>query len=213
MGLDYVKILESFGFEFLESVLSDLTAAIIFSGLGLVFARPIASLLRKRLYHGYLLPSEAVPSIAVLDETPPGWNDAIMLVIQNNGSIALRDFRFYKCCFSFSSRTMLQINPIPCGLEVFYMDSERGGLASVRAPSDALRFDCTDSWEKRFFVEMSDAEGHIFRLTHYVSDEGEINPQGLHLVRKHLPQRRIKMLGEGRIERFRERYSLDLVSG
>ncbi len=84
-----------------------------------------------------------------------------MLVIQNNGNIALRDFRLYACCFSFGPQTVLQIEPIASDFKVLLMDSEWGGLASAHVPFDSLVFDCEDSWEKRFFIEMSDAEGHI----------------------------------------------------
>lgn len=46
-----------------------------------------------------------------------------------------------------------------------------------------------------------------------MTNEGEISPQGLHLVKRRLQQRCIKRVGKKRVERFRDRYSLDMVSG
>lgn len=93
------------------------------------------------------------------------------------------------------------------------MNSERGCSAGVRGlPFNVFQFG-NQLVENSFYVEMGDADGHIYRLANYVTNDGRLSPPGLHVVRRHLPRKVVKRYGEGVSVIYKRRYSLDMVTG
>lgn len=197
---------------FIQDVLAEVVAGILFSLLGLMFARPIEKAFRRRLSRYYLLPRDAIPNVIIDDETPRGGSNVRKLVLRNEGSIAVSDFRAFKCMFD-TDCSSLSIVPLSEEVSIFNLDPStgaRGEILDIAYESLEVGGDN----QCRLLIEMTDDKGIGYRMTSHILDNSGLSSYPSTCVVKHrLPFRRIEACCHKRVLKLQKKYSLDLSCG